>query len=255
MNPFSYFDHIACINLFSREDRYQYCQSLFKKLNIDVHFHRVHKHPNGGQEGCFQSHIDIIVEAFNKNAETCLIFEDDIELGPSYNPKLVQLAIDFMKSNNDWHIFYFGCTPEIIRHTTRKVSPNIYHLHGLCTHAYVIHRRLMEKMIGMRYSGMAIDAFYLHNKYAYGILPSLISQKTDQSDIAMNNLSESPFRSVFQRGVDYYAMHINYPLYKIAIVLCIAFFLLLILYILNPSQRFTYLIILIGLIIILTILI
>ena len=62
MSIWSYFDHITCINLYEREDRYKYCQALFKKLNIPVSFHRVHRHPKGGEAGCFQSHIDIIEE-------------------------------------------------------------------------------------------------------------------------------------------------------------------------------------------------
>ena len=200
--PWSYFDQISCINLITRDDRYQECQNLFNKMNINVVFHRVQRHPKGGEAGCFQSHLDIIREAYINGCNTCLILEDDIELSSTYSIQLVEQAVQFMKSNCYWELFYFGCTPEIIRHTIQPTSmKSIYHLNGLDAHAYVIHRRLMEKMVGEQYIGVAIDQLYIHNKYAYGILPSLIIQKPGKSDIALhhhlNPISEVSFRRVW----------------------------------------------------------
>ena len=160
-----------------------------------------------------------------------------------------------MKSNDQWEIFYLGCTPEIFRHSTRYIRPDIYQMHGLCTHSYVINRRLMEKMIGMKYTGMSIDRFYLNNRQAYGILPSLFYQRPDKSDIGSNNISSFRLKPYYHRFLDYYAMYINYPIYKLLIILSILFILLLILYLINSSNRLLSLIILLGIGIILMIVI
>ena len=73
-----FFDgHIRCINLLSREDRYEESQLLFKKYNIPVRYYRTRKNISA-QRGCFESHIKVIKEAYVSGAERVLIFEDDI---------------------------------------------------------------------------------------------------------------------------------------------------------------------------------
>ena len=255
MNSFHQFGVIKCINLKSRDDRYEYCQKLFKKLDIPVSFHRVDKHPKGGTYGCFESHLQIIRQAYTSGAETCIIFEDDIEPSPYYNLKLINQAIDFMKSNHDWELFYLGPVPEVLKHKTKHISKNIYKLHSICTHAYVIHRRLMEKMINMPFVDVPIDYVYLYNTHAYGIFPGLFYQRADKSDITPGGYSNSGLRPYFFRGLELYAIHINIPVTQLSLIIGIAFVLLLILYLIGPSNKLLYLIILLGIIFVLAILI
>lgn len=255
MNPWKFFDQIKCINLKSRNDRYTYCQNLFNTMNISVQFHRVDKHPKGGTFGCFQSHMDIIRDAYMAGAQNCLVFEDDIEQSPYFNIRLVNQAIDFITSNDDWELFYLGPVPEVLKHTTKYVSKNIYKLHSICTHAYVIHRRLMSKMINMPFIDIPIDYIYLYNTSAYGIIPGLFYQRADTSDITPGGYSNSTLRPYFFRGLELYATHINYPVTKLCLVVGIAFILLLLLYLISSSNKLMYLIILFGIIFVLAILI
>lgn len=79
----SSFDSIYCINLIDRDDRYTRCKSLFDQLQLPVTFFRTERHVNGGQEGCYESHVHCIRQAYESGADNCLIFEDDVILDPS----------------------------------------------------------------------------------------------------------------------------------------------------------------------------
>ena len=158
-----FFDSIRCVNLYSRDDRYNQAQELFDQLGIEVDFYRTHKHPNGGVEGCYQSHMNCIRQSYNKGDETCLIFEDDIIESGYLTPQLLNEAIDFMENNQDWDLFYLGSYYELLRHKFEKITPNILKGGNLCAHAYVISRRFMEKLVSIPFFGTNLDAMFTHN--------------------------------------------------------------------------------------------
>ena len=70
-NPWMYFDSIRCINLRERKDRYEQASEVFKKLKIPVEWFLTDRHPNGGMQGCFESHLSCIKQAYESGAENC----------------------------------------------------------------------------------------------------------------------------------------------------------------------------------------
>lgn len=79
---FNKIDKMYCINLLSRNDRYeQVCKELdaLGVLN-DVYFHRMNEHPKGGAYGVFEAHMWCINDAADNGYENILIFEDDLKL-------------------------------------------------------------------------------------------------------------------------------------------------------------------------------
>jgi glycosyl transferase family 25 len=100
MEALDFFNDIVCINLRSRPDRRQYMTSLLNKLEIPCRFHTVTKHPKGGRYGCFESHIQVIQECYNKGDKYIIVLEDDIVPSQSYSKTLFKHAIQFMKSHN-----------------------------------------------------------------------------------------------------------------------------------------------------------
>ena len=179
----SYFDSIYCINLYTREDRYNNSKKLFNKLDIPVKFHRVNKHIKGGLQGCFESHVDIISTAYYKGDKRILIFEDDIRQG--YSPGNLELCISFMKTFSSWDIFYLGAVPDLRKDNTFHIEgfPGIYKLSGICTHAYVINRKAMKKIKNLKYTGVPYDFYLRDNMECYAIYPSLFYQGGFASDI------------------------------------------------------------------------
>lgn len=217
-----------CINLKSRKDRLKEASRVFKKINLDMNFHIVDKHPNGGTQGCFESHIQIITKAFDQGLERCIIFEDDATPTKYLNNKVLRKCIRFMNKNKSWNIFYLGVLPDIRRTPTKVIEDGIYKLQGICTHAYVIHRRLMEKMRDMKYAGIPIDYFYMQLKECYAIYPTLFYQGLSKSDITDSTWNNS-FRSealvkTYYRMQEMYAYHIKTPLLSAKMIMMIILF-------------------------------
>lgn len=156
MSGWDFFDSIRCINLYEREDRYQHCKQLFKRIGISVDFYRTERDPNGGHVGCYNSHIKCIKESYDKGDKTCLIFEDDVVDSDNINDDVLRDAINFMSINDNWDILYLGANPRgDVRHNT--ITEYIMKGSCTCTHAYIIHRRFMERIINIKYDGTPIN--------------------------------------------------------------------------------------------------
>ena len=180
----SFFDRIRCINLITRDDRYQKTQEIFDQLKIPVEFYRTERHPLSGRQGCFESHVNCITEAYESGAQTCLIFEDDLEISPYITPEALQEVVNFLQRSPDWEIFYLGTHFEWVRGHFTKITPSIVHGGNICTHAYIVNRPFMEKMAHMNYVGTEIDRLYVYNRNAYGVYPCFFYQGGSKSDIS-----------------------------------------------------------------------
>ena len=107
-NLYGYFEDIVCINLDISKDRRRHAEYHFQKLNIPAKFFVAQKHPNGGMYGCFDSHIQILIDAYERDLNNILVFEDDFLPSLSYSEENLTKAIEFMQSNDDWDIFHLG---------------------------------------------------------------------------------------------------------------------------------------------------
>lgn len=212
----SFFDNIRCINLVSRDDRYDDSQKVFNSLGIPVDFFRVKRHPTNGSQGAFESHIKVIKEAYDSGANNVLIFEDDITVVTHYKPEYVQQAIDFMSQDNNWDLVYLGSIPQIQKYkSTRTEYEGIYKTRAICAHAYVLSRQGMEKMKDLEWEGHTIDFYmmkFLHE--AYSLYPSVFVQGLSDSDISDNwweRLANQNRVEHFFYSVESYAYYVNYP--------------------------------------------
>ena len=220
----TFFDEIFCINLLSRNDRLKRSKKLFDELNIPITYHRVKKHPMGGEIGCFESHIQIINYAYEKGYNNISIFEDDFIKSPSYNVKLIQEAIDFMERNTSWEIFYFGHQPDIFWNSSKIISSNIIKTHSTLNHSYAISRKFMEKMYNKIYNGEAIDKFFLKNNNSYALYPMIFYQDESDSDIKTSKAIR------YMRFFELYSRYINYSIFEIIIFIVIFIFIIYCLY-------------------------
>jgi GR25 family glycosyltransferase involved in LPS biosynthesis len=185
---YEYFDDIVCINLDISVERKKHAQHYFDKLGIPARFFTAKKHPVGGMYGCFDSHIQILKEAYEKGLNNILVFEDDFLPTASYSEEKLQSAIDFMKSNNDWDIMHLGysfikddqnglstifnatnCTSDIVKY-------NPFFTQALCYSRKAM-KTILEnytESIGMIHYDVFI-ASYLHLN-SYCILPMIFDQ-------------------------------------------------------------------------------
>ena len=223
----SIFDAIYCINLDTRVDRRQSAQKIFDQYQIPAKMFVVKKHPNGGIEGCFDSHLRIIREAYHNGYSKICIFEDDIAATSHLSVKQLRKATKFMETNADWDLFYLGTCPDVRKYTCRWLTNSIYQLRSVCTHAYCVSRKMMEKMISkhIKYQGVPIDYLYKETDQfkSYGIYPSMFNQGAHTSDISSTDFYNggiiSNLKSPFIRGLEIYAKYINIPLNQLRLIL------------------------------------
>jgi len=107
-NIYDYFEDIVCINLDISHDRREHAIKYFENLEIPARFFITSKHEKGGMYGCFESHIQILIDAYNRGLNNILVFEDDFLPTDSYSDENLKKAIDFMKKNKEWDIFHLG---------------------------------------------------------------------------------------------------------------------------------------------------
>jgi GR25 family glycosyltransferase involved in LPS biosynthesis len=205
---YSFFDDIICINLEQRPDRKINSETIFKKYNIPARIMTVKKHEKGGRYGCFDSHIKILKEAYEKNLEYILVFEDDI-IATEYNSeKNISEAINFMKNNKEWDIFYLGFS--VIKDSKNGVSTildaeyiseniikyNPYFTHALCYNKASIKKILdnYEDYIEYMHYDMYIANYLELNNYCY--IPNLFDQDIRTSDNDILDLAEFFIRNI-----------------------------------------------------------
>lgn len=223
-NSWSFFDSIYCINLLSRDDRYNHAKNIFEKYNIPVKFHRVKKDSNT-KRGCFTSHIEVINKAYNQNCKYCVIFEDDIR------PNCIESidkAINFIKNNNDqWDILYLGGHSNLWTFgskSTHIIGENIYFLESLCTHAYVLNRKSMLLLKDLSYTNISIDVYFRKNLKTLSVYPSVFFQGGFSSDINSADFCGKDFSTwcflpTYFRYSEMYAYYVGVPYYIVVLAI------------------------------------
>tara|TARA_Y100000389_G_C17303044_1_gene433958 strand:- start:96 stop:860 length:765 start_codon:yes stop_codon:yes gene_type:complete len=222
----NFFDSIRCINLKNREDRHMNSSYVFNKHKIPVEYYHVDKHPNGGLQGCFESHIQLVTEAYNNNLKNIVIFEDDITDTKYLTKRNIRKIIRFLK-NNDWDIFFLGPHPDIRRFSTDKTKiSNIYKINSICGHAYILNRNYIKLMANTKFNGTPLDYLYKFNNKSYGHIPSLFIQGSSVSDISGDLFNRIPILKIGSiKFVEFYSTTINIKLpYLLSILILILFY-------------------------------
>lgn len=216
MNSYKFFEQIICINLLSRPQRKNHAQEVFRKLHIPAIIHSVEIDENGGIRGCFKSHIEIIKKAYNHQYHNVLIFEDDIEPTPSYSTTALDKCIKFMKTDENWDIFYLGfftmnwdTNPLNTLSSSNMVTEHIVKYNPLATHAYVLSRRGMKKILESYEKFIDTNTHYdiylakYANLQSYCYVPMLFNQKMCMpSDVESGNTLEKFARQTQCKIVD-----------------------------------------------------
>jgi GR25 family glycosyltransferase involved in LPS biosynthesis len=182
----NFFEHIYCINLEKRFDRWEECQKEFEKLSIKnvEQFDATDGHslPNyrirPGEAGIVASNMRLFQDAIQKNYSNILVLEDDVEFSLDTNHLLSQIP-------EDWEILYFGGnhsmgTPQIINDKIAVANKT------LAAHAIAFKKCVFEKLLELMNFNEQIDITYAYNLHlfkSYVFYPSIAWQKAGYSDI------------------------------------------------------------------------
>jgi len=148
--------------------RFGYCQN--------AGFWIVDRHPNGGKEGCFESH-KALNHYFNQQGfEKAIILEDDVKILKKI-PKYIN------KLPKDAYILYLGWYPSYCNGIENYKRVNDHFLQGpfLTTHAYLSTTKLMNWVEKLEYQDQHIDQIFSKNisKNSYGLYPIIAVQKNE----------------------------------------------------------------------------
>jgi len=194
-------EHTFCINLERRSDRWQLMLNKFKRLNMQVE--RVNAVDGNNLDykeaqplsrfeyGCSLSHKKCFEIAKERGYKNFLLLEDDLCFEPNFNTRLTKALKDIPE---DWDMIYLGLLLEKHWWSTggldftepnfTQIKNNIWKSHG-CTGGHaIIFKDTMYDCINSH--SLAVDVVYgvTHKtKNAYAIIPNLIGQRADYSDI------------------------------------------------------------------------
>jgi GR25 family glycosyltransferase involved in LPS biosynthesis len=192
-------DKIICINLKERTDKYNVVKKVFEKINLNVDFFFAEKHKTSGRIGCFESHIEVIQQCYNNNFKNVLIFEDDVVDTPDYDEKILQNVLLFLKNNNWCEYFQLGYTilpHEMVSYfsSNNLYRQNIIQYNGNCTHAYILTRPGMERILHTWKTccyekELDLDIYYkeIFAKHGASVCPILFDQ-----NFCLDNNNEKP---------------------------------------------------------------
>jgi glycosyl transferase family 25 len=181
------FDHIYCINLDSRPDRWAECEAEFIKHGISnverfvattVNEIDSPAHIKPSEAALVRSHVRVLEDAKEKGYKKILILEDDIEFADTIHDHL-----DAVPEN--WEVLYFGGNhawgiPYRMNDFLAVANKT------LAMHCVGMTESAIDRMLGMINYNSPIDvtyayALYLMNSYVF--YPSQAWQRPSWSDL------------------------------------------------------------------------
>lgn len=198
------FDHIYCLTLTRRPERWKKVKQEFKKLNIEVERFpaidgnslsegKIKKYPiiNKYAIGCMLSHYKIIEDAKKHKYKNILIFEDDV----IFHKNFVEEFSNQIKKIKNWKILYLGAT-QTYWDNIEYENGFYYSLGTLGTFAIGINESIYEEVLALTKFNAAIDTKYInlqhkHYKECYTFYPNLVIADVSDSDIRGHRDEES----------------------------------------------------------------
>jgi GR25 family glycosyltransferase involved in LPS biosynthesis len=172
-------DQIYCINLISRPDRYEKMKAFETEEKITINFYRPEKDICGGMIGCFKSHINVVLDAYNKGYNQVLILEDDLIKTPSYNLINYKEIAKFIKENKTWETIQFSwCNilDSLFVPMLNTEYKNLSQFGSWYASSYIVNRKGMKRILDTYQESLGvkqIDFFYmeLFKKTMWNVLP------------------------------------------------------------------------------------
>lgn len=188
-------EKIFCINLDHRKDRREACESIFKRLKLDVEFFSAidgkkinvqNKKISDGHVGCCLSHREIYKIIEKSSWNNVLILEDDVE----FHENIESLFEEYYKQvPEDWNLLYFGGNHN--RQKYKMINQNIHRLSKTyTTHCYMVKKNaipvILRQLSEERIYNHEVDvhlSFVQNIIPCYGFIPHLAWQRSSYSDI------------------------------------------------------------------------
>ncbi len=187
------FPQRVCINLDRRPDRWERMQAEFARHGIDGvrRFSAVdgtaailppHWRHTAGAYGCLLSHVAVIAEARERDAESVLIFEDDTVFDPEFTTKFASFVAEVP---SDWDMLYFGA---LHKDEPVRLSEHVYRIvKANSTYAYALKRTVFDAFLELNRRAenvLDMNTYQLQERFnCYCFVPNLAWVQPEYSDV------------------------------------------------------------------------
>jgi len=194
----TFFDHIFCVNLDRRPDKWALCLEEFAKWGIEaerfpaiegsLYWLPRHRVPPGSIGNCM-SKIDIIKLAIERKYRSVLILEDDVEFAEDFQHKFTDWSRE-VPSN--WDMFWIGGNHNLWKPGDYRgvvmVSEHIMRLNNTySSHAFAlrdtVYDMVLKALEPLEPQDDIILADIQKKTNAYGFRPNLAFQRPGISDV------------------------------------------------------------------------
>lgn len=148
---------------------------------------------DGGEAGCFRSHVAAAKTMLKSGAEWGLVFEDDARyFGKNDVPNLEEVERDIARfcaavpqSEPCWiQLGYMGW---FLTRKPKRVHDHVVRVESTsCMHAYLINRQMMLRLSALEWLGVPIDFVTVSMSPHYVATPMLFYQADEGSHVANN---------------------------------------------------------------------
>ena len=182
-NPWDFFPLVMCINLKTRDDRFQEVRQELARVGLErVVFYR--SEPQDDREkGCIDSHMACLQHAVEQGVPYVLIFEDDV-LFQGDHLENMRRVVDFVQRHGECPFLHLG---GFIFRKIEQIDDHFLRGAIMTTHAYVIRAERAKRLLAERprFSGMSVDTFFTiinRNDACVQVNPLACIQRASESD-------------------------------------------------------------------------
>lgn len=187
----NFFDHIYCINLDKRTDKWAACQEEFARIGLTdverfsaIDGRRVDVESNllPGEVGIILSNLAVLRHAQSNKYEKILILEDDVQFSDTF---VRDWNAWHKEIPDDWEMLYLG--GNLVGWQPSPVSHHVHHGKNLfAIHALGLRSSTFSSMISAIDLNTPVDVTYghqSHNFNSYLMVPRMAWQRPGRSDI------------------------------------------------------------------------
>lgn len=182
-DPWDFFPLVFCINLKTRDDRYQEARAELSRVGLKrVLFYRAEPQADR-DKGCIDSHMACLEYAVKHDVAHILILEDDVLFQGDHRANMRRI-IDFIKQHPECPFLHLG---GFIFKKSERIGAHFLRGAIMTTHGYVISAAHARTLLAERprFSGMSVDTFFTiinRNNACVHVNPLAAIQRASKSD-------------------------------------------------------------------------
>ena len=181
-NGWDFFAKVYCISIDARRDRRKQARKQFAAVGLldRVEFVIVAKHSENPEQGIYESHMQCLQRGLADNADTILIFEDDVFF-EDFDAQTLESCGSLLENTKKWNGFFLGCITTGSRKTDEKFLKKIQY--RCLAHAYALNQSFAKHIVRETWSGIPFDELLRrHQSDFFALYPMCAFQGQAVSD-------------------------------------------------------------------------